>query len=85
MNKIIKIWRKIKTWFYHKILCAFWCKAQNVLDKEPVIDQQEEDQKNAHCRRHYPGGRAHIINCWECSAEFRDDDIETETDDEDES
>jgi len=31
------------------------------------------------CRRH--GGTASIMNCWECLAEFRDDNYESDTED----
>jgi hypothetical protein len=49
-----------------------------------LIMDQEEDMKNANCRRHYTGGRALSINCWECQAEYRDDDVsESENDNDD--
>jgi hypothetical protein len=46
-----------------------------------VEDLQEEDMKNANCRRHYTGGRALPINCWECRAEFAEDNYEPEDED----
>jgi hypothetical protein len=48
-----------------------------------TIKEQLTDEDYANCRRH--GGVANIINCWECSAEFKDDDNETEEDEEDET
>lgn len=40
----------------------------------------DEDFLNANCKSH--GGRALPINCWECSSEYADDDIEASEDDE---
>jgi len=33
--------------------------------------QALQDERNSYCRRH--GGTASFINCWECYAEFRED------------
>lgn len=42
-----------------------------------------EDELNSNCRNHMTGGRASIINCWECKAEYAEDEYEPEdTDDE---
>lgn len=39
------------------------------------------DELAANCRRH--GGTAAIINCWECHAEFAEDDYEYDEEDDD--
>jgi hypothetical protein len=40
----------------------------------------DEDFLNANCKSH--GGRALLINCWECSAEFAEDDKPVSEDEE---
>ena len=40
------------------------------------------DEDYSNCRRH--GGVAHIINCYECYAEAREDDNDYDRDEEDE-
>jgi hypothetical protein len=49
-----------------------------------TIREQLTDEDYSNCCRH--GGVALIINCWECSAEFKDsDNNETENEDEDDN
>jgi len=45
----------------------------------------EEDNIASNCHRHYLGGRALPGNCWECRAEFAEDETETSEDNDDES
>lgn len=39
-----------------------------------------DPELSSNCKRH--GGTAFIINCWECYAEFREDDVEIIEEDE---
>jgi len=48
-----------------------------------TIREQLTDEDYSNCCRH--GGVALIINCWECSAEFSNDDNETENEDKDDN
>jgi len=77
MSKIIDAIKNIKSWFFSVIFNIDW-------DLEDVFQEDENkltDEDYSNCRRH--GGVANIINCWECFAEFRDDDNESEKEDED--
>jgi len=42
--------------------------------QEIIID----DEANANCRRHHSKGRALPINCWECNAEFSEDEMDND-------
>jgi len=42
----------------------------------------DDDFLNATCKSHTKGGRAASINCYECLADYRDDEAEPVADDE---
>jgi hypothetical protein len=68
MSKLIQTISKIKSWFFAKIFNINW-------DLEDDFQEDDfNDERYANCRRH--GGVAKIINCWECQAEFREDDYD---------
>lgn len=72
MSKIFDRFKNIKTRLFSRILNIDW-------DLDDVFEEDENkltDDDYANCRRH--GGVANIINCWECYAEFRDDENEPE-------
>lgn len=71
MKKIIRFLKNIKIWFFSKIF-GF----NSII--EDISPEELDDEDSSNCRRH--GGSANIINCYECYAEYRDDEEETEYD-----
>ncbi len=74
MKKIIKFLKNIKSWFFSKIF-GF----DSII--EDISPEELDDDYFFNCRRH--GGSANIINCYECYAEYRADEKETEIVDDD--